>query len=94
MAGPATTTKVLHGLYAGWTRERLLEQLARHDAQLESAGTTLQGATLNSQDMKFGPRKDMNLHEWKRSLLFALSQVDPDYIAPASSIGARFGRAD
>ena len=76
MAGPATTTKVLHGLYAGWTRAELLVELARHKTQLQTSGSSLQGVTLNQQNMQFGPRRDMNLNEWKRSLLFALAQVE------------------
>jgi len=91
MAGYAVTSKVLSGLYAGFTRAEMLTEWARYKAALQSTGSRLQGSTVNGQNFQFGPRADMTLHEWGRSVRFALSQVDPDYLAPVSAIGARFG---
>ena len=90
MAGYAVSQKVLTGLYAGFTRAEMLTEWARFKAALQATGSRLQGSTVNGQNFQFGPRADMTLAEWGRQVRFALSQVDPDYIAPASSIGARF----
>lgn len=90
MAGYATSTKVLNGLYAGFTRAEMTAEWERYKAQLQSTGSRLNGATVNGQQYQFGPRSDMSLAEWGRQVRFALSQVDPDFIAPSSSIGVRF----
>ena len=63
----------------------------RYKAELQKTGSRLTGATVNGQNFQFGPRSDMNLMTWGRQVRRALSQVDPDWIAPSSSIGIRFG---
>lgn len=90
--GAAVSNKVLFGMYAGFTRAEMLVEFARYKSELQStSGSRLQGATVNGQNLQFGPRSDMTLGEWGRQIRFALSQVDPDFIAPSSTIGARFG---
>lgn len=90
MAGSATSSKVLTGIYAGFTRAEMLAEWARYKAQLQQSGSRLTGATLNGQQYQFGPRGDMSLTEWSRQLRSALAQVDPDWLAPSSSIAVRF----
>ena len=90
MAGYATSSKVQTGIYAGFTRAEMQTEWARYKAELQKTGSRLQGATINSQNYQFGPRSDFTLGEWGRQLRFALSQVDPDYLAPQSNIGVRF----
>lgn len=94
MAGYGTSTKVLSGLYAGFTRAEMLVEWERYKTALQSTGSKLGGATVNGQNYQFGPRADMTLAEWGRQVRYALSQVDPDYLAPASSIGVRFASGD
>jgi hypothetical protein len=94
MAGHGISTKVLSGLYAGFTRAEMLAEWERYKTQLQSSGSRLSGATINGQQYQFGPRADMSLTEWSRQIRFALSQVDPDYLAPQSSIGVRFSSCD
>jgi hypothetical protein len=91
MACLGVTTKVIYGLYAGFTKAEMLSEWARYKAALQSTGSRLSGSTVNGQNFQFGPRADLSLAEWGRQVRFALSQVDPDYLAPQSSIGARFG---
>lgn len=91
MAGHSTTTKVITGMYAGFTRAEMQAEWARYKAQVQSGvGSRLTGATVNGQQFQFGKRADMSLTEWGRQIRFALAQVDPDFLAPASNIGVRF----
>ena len=62
----------------------------RYKAALLTSGSRLSGASVNGQSFQFGPRSDMTLDEWGRRVRFALSQVDPDYIAPQQNILVRF----
>ncbi len=92
MGGYASSSKVQSGLYAGFTRAEMTVEWERYKTQLKTgAGSRMQGATINGQNYQFGPRSDMTLGEWGKQIRFALSQVDPDFIAPSSTIGVRFG---
>jgi len=85
------SSKVLTGAYAGFTRAEMLFEFARYKAALQSSGSRLMGSSVNGQSFQFGPRADMDLMTWGRSLRQALAQVDPDYLAPSGTIGVRFG---
>lgn len=92
MSGTAVSSKVLSGLYAGFTRAEMQTEWARYKAQLTSStGSRLVGSTVNGQNFQFGPRADMSLQQWGRSIQNALAQVDPDWIAPSQQIAVRFG---
>jgi hypothetical protein len=93
MGAYAISTKVQTGVYAGFTRAEMLTEWARYKAALQASGSRLVGSTVNGQNFQFGPRGDFNLVEWGRQVRFALSQVDPDYIAQPTTIGVRFGCA-
>ena len=84
-------SKVILGAYAGFTRAEVQAEFARYKAELQQSGSRLLGSSLGGQTFQFGPRSDWTLAEWNRQLLYALSQVDPDYIAPTSQIVVRFG---
>ena len=84
-------TKVQNGMYFGWTKADMRDEYARYKAELARSGSRLTGSTVNGNSFSFGPRGDMTLQQWGRSIRYALSQVDPDYIAPSGSIGVRFG---
>lgn len=92
MPGNVLSNRVLSGPYAGFTQAEMLTEWARYKAQLQQAGSRLQGATVNGQNVQFGPRSDMSLTSWGIAVRRALAQVDPDWIAPTSSISIRFGR--
>ena len=91
MAILGTTGKVMTGIYTGFTRAEMLTEFARYKAAVITSGSRLGGATVNGQNFQFGPRSDMTLHAWNKSVLSALAQVDPDYLAPQSAIAVRFG---
>ena len=86
----ALSNKVIAGIYAGFTRAEMLTEWSRYKSALQSSGSRLMGSTVNGQTFQFGPRSDMSLTQWGRSVQHALAQVDPDWIAPASQIEVRF----
>lgn len=89
--GGAISNKVLTGLYAGFTRAEMATEWARYKSALQKTGSRLVGSSVNGQSFQLGPRGDLSLVEWSRVLRDALSQVDPDFIAPSGSIAVRFG---
>jgi hypothetical protein len=91
MPGNATSNRVLSGLYAGFTRAEMLIEWDRYKAALQKSGSRLQGATVNGQNVQFGPRADLSLTSWGRAIRQALAQVDPDWIAPTQTIRVGFG---
>lgn len=90
MAGFGIYSKVQTGMYAGFTRAEMLTEFARYKAALQATGSRLVGSSINGQSFQFGPRSDMTLQGWGTSIRQALAQVDPDYLAPSGTIGARF----
>lgn len=92
MAGGNTlSNRVMTGIYAGFTRAEMLTEWERYKAALKKSGSRLMGASVNGQSFQFGPRSDMSLTSWGRAVRMALSQVDPDWIGPSSTIAVRFG---
>lgn len=95
MPGNLTSNRVLTGVYAGFTRAEMLVEWNRYKTALTTqTGSRLQGATVNGQNIQFGPRADMSLTAWGRAIRMALAQVDPDWIGPGSTIYIRFGPGD
>lgn len=84
-------SKVQFGAYAGFTKYEVQAEFARYKEQIKASGSRLLGSSIGGQSFQFGPRSDWTLSEWNRQLLYALSQVDPDYIAPTGQIQVRFG---
>lgn len=92
MAGNVQSNRVLAGIYAGFTKAEMQTEWERYKAQLQrSAGSSLQGATVNGQNFQFGPRRDMSLTNWGKAIRHALAQVDPDWVATSSTVAVRFG---
>jgi hypothetical protein len=89
MAG--ASNKVQTGLYAGFTKAEMVAEFARYKAALQSSGSRLVGSSVSGQTFQFGPRADMSLSAWGRAVRTALAQVDPDFLAPSSTIAVRFG---
>ena len=81
----------MSGIYAGFTRAEMLTEWARYKAQLQGSASRLVGSTVNGENFQFGPRSDMSLAQWARTIQSALAQVDPDWLAPSSAIRVRFG---
>ena len=91
MVGNSQSNRVLSGPYAGFTKAEMIVEWNRYKTELQKCGSRLMGATVNGQNFQFGPRGDMGLTTWGRALRMALSQVDPGWIAPSSTIAIRFG---
>lgn len=91
MGGNLQSNRVLSGPYAGFTKQEMLTEWERYKAELVKSGSRLMGASVNGQSYQFGPRADMNLSTWGRAVRRALSQVDPTWIGPQTSIAIRFG---
>lgn len=88
--GNLQSNRVLSGIYSGWTRAEMLVEFERYKSALQKSMSRLTGATINGQNYQFGPRGDMNLVSWSRAIRRALSQVDPNWLAPQSTISATF----
>lgn len=93
MSGNLTSNRVLTGVYAGFTQAEMLTEWGRYKAALQTAGSRLQGATVNGQNVQLGPRSDMTLAALGRAIRTALAQVDPSWQGPGSTIYVRFGQA-
>lgn len=91
MSGNLESNRVLSGPYAGFTRAEMVTEWERYKAELIKSGSRLQGATVNGQNFQFGPRADMNLSAWGRAVRRAMSQVDPSWIGPQTTMMVRFG---
>lgn len=91
MSGCAVYSKVQSGPYAGFTKAEMLDEWARYKVQLTKSGSRILGGSINGNSVQFGPRGDWTLSDWGRNVRFALSQVDPDFIAQSESIQVRFG---
>lgn len=61
------------GPYFGFTKAELDAELIRYKAAVKSAGSPLQGSSVNGQSFTFGPRRDMSLSEWQHALQSALA---------------------
>jgi hypothetical protein len=90
MSGCAIYNKVQTGLYAGFTKAEMQIEFGRYKTALKSTGSRLIGSSVNGQSFQFGPRADLSLSEWSRQIRSALSQVDPDFLAPSSQVEVRF----
>lgn len=84
------STKVIHGPYFGFTKAEMLTEYARYKAALQSSGSRLTGASVSGQSFSYGPRGDWSLDTWGKNIQQALSQVDPDTLAPSGEIRVRF----
>ncbi len=84
---------VQRGPYAGFTKAEMDTEFARYKEKLLASGTTLRGASMSGKSYQVGPRLDWSLPEWSRQIRYAMSQVSPDFIAPAQTIAVRFGCA-
>jgi hypothetical protein len=84
------SNKVIHGPYFGFTKTEMLTEFARYKAALQTTGSRLSGASISGQSFTFGPRQDWSLTTWGQNIQQALSQVDPDTLAPQGEIRVRF----
>lgn len=91
MSTCVVSNKVLTGMYAGFTRAEMKVEFQRYKTALQRSSSRLTGSTVNGQSFSFGPRSDMNLADWGKSVRNALAQVDPDFIAPSQAMAVRFG---
>jgi hypothetical protein len=94
MPGNLSSNRVLSGPYSGFTRAEMQAEWERYKAQLQQSSSRLQGSSVNGQSFQFGPRADMSLTTWGRQIRRALSQVDPSWCGPQTSIAVRFGTGD
>jgi hypothetical protein len=72
------------GIYFGFTKPELNDELARYKAAVKQSGSNLVGAGINGQSFTFGPRGDMSLEQWQQELQAALAYFG-DGDAPSGS---------
>ena len=93
MRGATIYATVQTGPYAGFTKAEMDTEFTRYKAALTQSGSRLIGSSINGDSYQFGPRSDWTLKTWGEQVRRALAQVSPDFIAPSSTIAARFGCA-
>ena len=81
--------KVQFGPYVGKSKPELLALLREAQSRLAGGGGQLTGASVNGQS--FQKTAGASVRSEIRELTAALAQVDPDFIAPSSTIAIRFG---
>ena len=86
----AVYTKVMFGPYTGFTKAEMKSEWDRYKTELQGSGSRLMGSSIHGDSFQFGPRSDWTLQEWGRAIRYALSQVDPDWLAPSQAIQVRF----
>jgi hypothetical protein len=75
------------GIYFGFTKAEIQEELTRYKAEVKGSGTGLTGASQNGQSYTFGDRKDMTLAEWSEELQAAMAFFGlADELAPPSTV--------
>lgn len=83
---------VQRGPYEGFTKTEMETEWARYKRALTVSGSAVIGTSIGGQSLQFGPRRDWSLDTWGRNIRFALSQVSPDFVAPANQVVLRFGQ--
>jgi hypothetical protein len=82
------SARVLSGPYVGKSKAELKVLLAAAQARLAGGGGQITGASVNGQS--FQKTAGASVRTEIRELTAALAQVDPDFIAPTSTIRVRF----
>jgi len=78
---------VPRGIYFGFSKAELLEELERYKATVKQAGSDLQSSSVGGESFSYGPRRDMSLGQWSAELQEALALVDSNYSpAPTKSV--------
>jgi len=86
---PCFSNKVLSGPYVGKTKAEMHALLTAAQARLAGGGGQITGASVNGQS--FQKTAGASVRTEIREITAALAQVDPDFIAPSSTIRVRFG---
>jgi hypothetical protein len=84
-----TSARVMRGPFVGRTRAELLALLRDAQDELGEGGDNITSASINGQQFSAGGGPSVLSRI--RLITAALAQVDPDFIAPQSTINVRFG---
>lgn len=75
------------GIYFGFTKAEIQDELLRYKDEVKLAASTLSGASQNGQSYTFGPRKDLSLSDWQEELQAAMAFFGLAYeLAPPSTL--------